>query len=208
MISLDLQGAYLQGPVHCDLRRYLRFVVQGQTYQFRVLYFGLTTASQVFTRIMAPVSPILHEYGVRMHCSLDDWLILVSSELACLQSRGQAPDSMYRTWHPGQRHEIVSSSHSITSVSRHGDSVSAFLSSTLSSSGRQSASSGRGVRVFLSPPAFLWRRLLGRLSSLTLLVPGEMLRMRLLQICLKDQGDFLDVQFQISWSPPYRDDLL
>ena len=147
MISLDLQDAYLQVPDHRDSRRYLRFVVQGQTYQFRVLYFGLTTAPQVFTRIMAPVSPILHEYEVRMLCSLDDWLILVSSELACLQSRGQAPDSMYRTWHPGQRHEIVSSSHSITSVSRHGDSVSAFLSSTLSSSGRQSASSGRGVLV-------------------------------------------------------------
>ena len=31
---------------------------------------------------------------------------------------GQAPDSMHRTWHPGQPHEIVSSSHSITSVSR------------------------------------------------------------------------------------------
>ena len=60
---------------------------------------------------------------------------------------GQAPDSMYRTWHPGQPHEIVSSSHSITSVSRHGDSVSAFHSSTLSSSGRQSASSARGVPV-------------------------------------------------------------
>ena len=59
---------------------------------------------------------------------------------------GQAPDSMYRTWHPGQPHEIVSSSHSITSVSRHGDSVSAFHSSTYSSTGRQSASSsGRSL---------------------------------------------------------------
>ena len=61
--------------------------------------------------------------------------------------KGQAPDTMYLTWHPGQPHEIVSSSHSITSVSRHGDSVSAFLSSTLSNSGRQSASSDRGVPV-------------------------------------------------------------
>ena len=60
----------------------------------------------------------------------------------------------------------------------------------------------------LSPPAFLWRRLLGHLSSLTLLVPGGMLRMRLLQICLKDQWDFLDDQFQVSWSPPCREDLL
>ena len=66
---------------------------------------------------------------------------------------GQAPDSMYRTWHPGQPHEIVSSSHSITSVSRHADSVSAFLSSTLSSSGRQSASSDRVVPVHPVSPS-------------------------------------------------------
>ena len=32
--------------------------------------------------------------------------------------------------------------------------------------------------------------------------------MRLLQICLKDQWDFLDDQFQVSWSPPCREDLL
>ena len=44
-----------------------------------------------------------------------------------------------------------------------------------------------------SPPAFLWRRLQGHLSSLTLLVPSGMLRMRLLHICLKDQWDFLDI---------------
>ena len=60
---------------------------------------------------------------------------------------GQAPDSMHRTWHPGQPHEIVSSSYSITSVSRHGDSVSAFYSSTYSSTGQQSPSSDRGVSI-------------------------------------------------------------
>ena len=54
---------------------------------------------------------------------------------------------MHRTWHPGQPHEIVSSSHSITSVSRHGDSVSAFHCSTYSSTGQQSPSSDRGVPV-------------------------------------------------------------
>ena len=32
--------------------------------------------------------------------------------------------------------------------------------------------------------------------------------MRLLQICFKDQRDFLDAQFQVSWSPPCREDLL
>ena len=72
MISLDLQDAYLQVPVHHDSCRYLRFVVAGKSYQFRVLCFGLTTAPQVFTRIMAPVSAILHRYGVRMLRYLDD----------------------------------------------------------------------------------------------------------------------------------------
>ena len=69
----------------------------------------------------------------------------------------------------------------------------------------------RLIEEFLStpsPPASLWRRLLGHLSSLTLLVPGGMLRMRLLQLCLKDQWDFLDDQFQVSWSPLCREDLL
>ena len=59
-----------------------------------------------------------------------------------------------------------------------------------------------------SPPASLWRRLLGHLSSLTFLVPDGMLRMKLLQLCLKDQWDFLDDQFQVSWSPLCREYLL
>ena len=82
MISLDLQV-----PVHHDSHRFLRFVVAGKSYQFRVLCFGLTTAPQVFMRIMAPVSAILHRYGVRMLRYLDDWLILASTENACIQSR-------------------------------------------------------------------------------------------------------------------------
>ena len=66
---------------------------------------------------------------------------------------GQAPDSMYRTWHPGQPHKIVSSSNSITSISRHGDSVSAFRSSTYSSTGQQSASPDRGVPIHPVSPS-------------------------------------------------------
>ena len=120
---------------------------------------------------------------------------------------GQAPVNLHRTWHPGQPHGVVSSSHLVTNVSRHGDSVSAFYSSTHSSTGQQSPAPDRGVLSTPSPPAFLWRRLLGHLSSLTLLVSGGMIRMRLLQLCLKDQWDFLDDQFQVSWSPLCREDL-
>ena len=51
----------------------------GKVYQFRVLCFGLSTAPQVFTRVMAPVSAILHRMGVRLCRYLDDWLLQASS---------------------------------------------------------------------------------------------------------------------------------
>ena len=43
-----------------------------------------------------------------------------------------------------------------------------------------------------SPPAALWRRLLGHLSSLTLLMKGGMLRMRSLQLRLRSKWNFRD----------------
>ena len=201
MISLDLQNAYLQVPVHHDSRRYLRFVVAGKSYQFRVLCFGLTTAPQVFTRIMAPVSAILHRYGVRMLRYLDDWLILASTELACLQSRdrllsictelGIQVNLTKSSLVPTQ--SLVYLGMEIRSLPFIARPTPVRVNNLL-----------RLIEEFLStpsPPALLWRRLLGHLSSLTL-------RMRLLQLCLKDQWDFLDDQFQVSWSPLCREDLL
>ena len=203
MISLDLQV-----PVHHDSRRYLRFVVAGKSYQFRVLCFGLTTAPQVFTRIMAPVSAILHRYGVRMLRYLDDWLILASTELACLQSRdrllsictelGIQANFTKSSLVPTQ--SLVYLGMEIRSLPFIARPTPIRVSNLL-----------RLIEDFLStpsPPASLWRCLLGHLSSLTLLVSGGMLRMRLLQLCLKGQWDFLDDQFQVSWSPLCREDLL
>ena len=66
MASIDLKEAYLQVPVHPASRRFLRFVFRGSVYQFKALCFGLSTAPQVFSRVMAPVSAILHSLGIRM----------------------------------------------------------------------------------------------------------------------------------------------
>ena len=61
--------------------------------------------------------------------------------------KGQAPIHLYRIWHPGEPHEVVSSSHSVTSVFRHGDSVSAFYCSSHTSTSQQSHKPDRGVLV-------------------------------------------------------------
>ena len=75
MASIDLKEAYLQVPVHPASRHLLRFVFRDNVYQFKALCFGLSTAPQVFTRVMAPVSAILHSMGIRMRRYLDDWLV-------------------------------------------------------------------------------------------------------------------------------------
>ena len=79
MVSIDLKDVYIQVPMRPESRKYLRFMTFGKVYQFKVLCFGLSTAPQVFTRVMAPVSAILHSLGVRLRRYLDDWLIQASS---------------------------------------------------------------------------------------------------------------------------------
>ena len=79
IVSIDLKDAYLRIPVHPDSRQFLGFVVFENTYQFKALCFGLSIAPQMFTRVMAPVSVMLHDLGVRILQYQDDWLVLASS---------------------------------------------------------------------------------------------------------------------------------
>ena len=51
----------------------------GKVYQFKVLCFGLSTAPQIFTMVMDPVSAILHRMEVRLRRYLADWLLQASS---------------------------------------------------------------------------------------------------------------------------------
>ena len=84
MVSIDLKVAYLQVPVHPESRKFLQFVAFGKVYQFKILCFGLSMAPQVFIRVMAPVSVMLHNLGVRLLRYLDNWLILASSRKEAL----------------------------------------------------------------------------------------------------------------------------
>ena len=79
MMSLDLQDACLQVLVHPSSRHYLRFCVGDSVLQFRALCFGLSTAPYVFTRVMAPISFVMHRFRFRILRYLDDWLVLGSS---------------------------------------------------------------------------------------------------------------------------------
>ena len=207
MVSIDLKDAYLQIPIHPASRRYLRFTAGGKTWQFRVLCFGLSTAPQVFTQVMAPVSGFLHQLGIRMLRYLDDWLILASSQeeacwardkvLSLCQELGIIVNLEKSTFTPSQT--IV------------------YLGIRIDSQTfRASATPSRIEKFFSIAEEFLsskvqsakfWRVLLGHLASLSRLVPNGQLRMRALQLALSRGWDFRDEAILVPWDPPSWDDL-
>ena len=178
MISLDLQDVYLQVPIHPESRQYLRFTLEGVPYQFRVLCFGLTTAPQVFTWLMAPISAILHSYGIRMLRYLDDWLILAESRTACIQARDRLLQVCEELGlQVSFRKSSLIPSQDMTYLGMQIQSVRFVAKPTET----RVENLLKIIEEFLSspdPPAALWRHLLSHLSSLTLLVKGGMLRMR------------------------------
>ena len=85
MASIHLKEAYLQVLVHPASRHFLRFMFRDTVYQFKALCFGLSTAPQVFIRVMTPVSAILHSMGFRMSQFHDDWLVQSASRESLLR---------------------------------------------------------------------------------------------------------------------------
>ena len=79
------KDAYFHIPIQEQSRKYLRFHVQGQTYQFKALPFGLSTAPLEFTVIAKEVKLMAIQKGIRIHQYLDDWLVRARSHQACLQ---------------------------------------------------------------------------------------------------------------------------
>ena len=123
--------------------------------------------------------------------------------------QGRAPSSVRGAATTSQFQEIVLDPISGHDLSRHADPVSSVHCKTDRGEGRKSPQDHRGVSFIPAPPpAALWRRLLGHLSSLPPLVKGGMLRMQSLQIRLRSRWDFRDELLRIPWDPLCQEDLL
>ena len=77
--SIDFKDAYFHIPIQEQSRKFLRFHVQGQTYQFKALPFGLSTAPLEFTVVAKEVKLMAIHKGIRIHQYLDDWLVRAKS---------------------------------------------------------------------------------------------------------------------------------
>ena len=83
--SIDFKDAYFHIPIHSQSRKYMHFHIQGQSYQFKALPFGLSTAPMEFTVVAKEVKLMALRQGIRIHQYLDDWLVRASTHHTCLQ---------------------------------------------------------------------------------------------------------------------------
>ena len=207
MASIDLKEAYLQVPIHPESRPFLRFVAHGRTFQFTALCFGLSTVPQVFSRVMAPVSAILHSWGIRMRRYLDDWLVQSSSRESLLQDLQVVLDLCREL---GIVINPEKSNLEPSQVVQYLGVVIDAQTFVASPSPERIARLQSTAGEFLSsadPLASIWLSLLGMLSSMSHLVLGGRLLMHSLQLCLHQSWDRVDQSTRIPWSPDCLQDL-
>lgn len=86
LAKLDLENAYFLIPVSESSSKYLRFIFQGQCFEYLCLPFGLNVAPYVFTKVLRPVVNHLRERGFSSVVYLDDFLIIASSKWECIRN--------------------------------------------------------------------------------------------------------------------------
>ena len=82
--SLDFSDAYFHIPIGPRSRKFLRFFLHSQAYQFTALPFGLSTAPLEFTKVAKEVKLMAQARGIRIHQYLDDWLLRAPCPETCL----------------------------------------------------------------------------------------------------------------------------
>ena len=83
--SIDFKDTYYHIPIHSQSRKYMRFHIQGRSYQFKALPFGLSTAPMEFTVMAKEVKLMALQRGIRIYQYLDEWLVRARSHHTCLQ---------------------------------------------------------------------------------------------------------------------------
>lgn len=86
MANIDLKEAYFLVPIHKSHRKYLRFIFNGNLFEFSCLPFGLSSAPYIFTKILNPVITHLRSKGFLSVRYLDDILCLGNTYSECMDN--------------------------------------------------------------------------------------------------------------------------
>lgn len=84
MALIDLKDAYHLVSIVPEDRKYLRFLFNGQLYQYTVVPFGLCSAPLLFTKLVKPIMAFLRRKGLLSVNYLDDFLLIGKDYDECL----------------------------------------------------------------------------------------------------------------------------
>jgi len=87
MCKLDLKDAYFSVPLHKDSQKFVRFLWEGNLYQFLCLCFGLGPAPRIFTKLLKIPIALLRRINIRVMIYLDDMLLLGRTVQEAFQTR-------------------------------------------------------------------------------------------------------------------------
>ena len=74
-VSIDLTDTNLHVPIHPPSRKYLRFMFEGQVFQFTALSFGMSLSPWIFTKLMAVIASHLRQRAISVLPYLANLLI-------------------------------------------------------------------------------------------------------------------------------------
>ena len=185
--TLDLKDAYLHIAIDPSDKKWLGFCIDGQTYRFKSLPFGLSTAPRTFTQIVKVVAEHLRRKGVYVFVYLDDWLltapsvgvlrrnILITKRLVhslgfIINEEKSAPEPTQRTQFLGALLDFKTGRAFSTQ-----ERVQAITECAKLITREQ------------APAARHWMCLLGLIASLTAILPLCRLRMRIIQLHVLSQ---------------------
>lgn len=86
MCKIDLKDAFFLVNVDKESRKYLRFQVEGLTFEFTCLPFGLSISPYIFTKIMKSVMHCLRSRGFMSVIYLDDILCIGKDYDECMKN--------------------------------------------------------------------------------------------------------------------------
>ena len=81
--TIDLRDAFYHVNVHRKSRKFLRFILDGQVYEYTALPMGLTCSPRVFTSLNKAVGVVFRRQGITCVFYIDDILVTGETEEDC-----------------------------------------------------------------------------------------------------------------------------
>ena len=84
--SIDLKDTYYHVGIHEKKRKYLRFIIDKEVYEFKALPMGSTCLLRIFTVLMKVAVRYFRKNGIWIIIYIDDILIVAHTKEECWKS--------------------------------------------------------------------------------------------------------------------------